>query len=141
MYLQSHPMKEKAAGKPVVMAPLILFSDDTSGNRSKKWHKFDSWSVLLAGLPRKENAKIPNIHFCCCSDLVSAMDMCEEIASELKLVENEGVVAFDALTNHDVLVVSPLMCIIGDNPRLAEILNHNGSAARLYCRMCMVSLS
>lgn len=132
-------MKKKAAGRQVVMAPVILFSDDTSGNRSKKWHKFDSWSLMLAGLPRKENAKIPNIHFCCCSDLVSAMDMCEEIVSELKHVENEGVVAFDALTKCDVLVVSPLMCIIGDNPRLAEILNHNGSSARLYCRMCMAS--
>ncbi len=63
----------KAAGRPVVMLPLLLFSDDTSGNRSKKWHKFDSWSVLFAGLPRHENMK--NIHFICCSDAVSALDM------------------------------------------------------------------
>ena len=41
-YLSSHPLKEKF-NKPVVMLPLILFTDDTSGNKSKKWHKFDSW--------------------------------------------------------------------------------------------------
>ena len=39
----SHPLKARADGKRVVMLPLILFSDDTSGNRSKKWHKFESW--------------------------------------------------------------------------------------------------
>ena len=41
-YLAPHPLKDKADGKPVVMLPLVLFSDDTSGNRSKKWHKFES---------------------------------------------------------------------------------------------------
>ena len=35
-YLTPHPIKGKAAGRRVVMVPLILFSDDTSGNRSKK---------------------------------------------------------------------------------------------------------
>lgn len=48
LYLMPHPLKEKAKGKPVVKLPLILFSDDTSGNKSKKWHKFDSWSVIDA---------------------------------------------------------------------------------------------
>ena len=41
-YFEAHPMKEKAAGRPVIVLPLVLFSDDTSGNKSKKWHKFDS---------------------------------------------------------------------------------------------------
>lgn len=53
-------MKERAAGRPVIMLPLVLFSDDISGNKSKKWHKFDSWSVMLAGLSRHENSKISN---------------------------------------------------------------------------------
>ena len=33
------------------MLPLVLFADDTSGNRSKKWHKLESWFLRLAGLP------------------------------------------------------------------------------------------
>ena len=44
------------------MVPLILFTDDTSGNRSKIWNKFDYWSLKLAGLPNKENGKLHNIH-------------------------------------------------------------------------------
>ena len=133
-------MKEGAAGRPVVMLPLILFSDDTSSNKSKKWHKFDSWSVMLAGLPRKQNSKIPNIHFLCCSDVISAMDMSEALVPELIQLEKEGIEAFDSLLNEKVLVVAPLLCILGDNPRSSEILNHLGGSARLYCRMCMVSL-
>lgn len=93
---------------------------------------------MLAGLPRQLNAKIPNIHFCCCSDSVSAMDMSDVLAPELKQLEIEGIVAFDSLLNEEVLVVSPLFCVIGDNPRLSEVLNHLGASANRYCRMCMV---
>ena len=120
------------------MLPIILFSDDTSGNVSKKWHKFDSWSVMFAGLPRHENSRIANIHFCCCSDVVSAVDMTEALAPELTLLEQQGVEAYDALTQEIVVVLSPVMCVLADNPRASELLNHLGSSARRYCRMCMV---
>ena len=40
----------------------MIYSDDTSGNKSKVWNKFDSWCFLLAGLLKKENAKLENIH-------------------------------------------------------------------------------
>ena len=34
-YLAPHPLREKASGRPVVMVPLILYSNDLSDNRSK----------------------------------------------------------------------------------------------------------
>lgn len=46
-YFASNKWKEKAGG---IMVPLILFTDDTSGNRSKKCNTFESWYLLLAGL-------------------------------------------------------------------------------------------
>lgn len=122
-----------------MMLPLVLFSDDTSGNKSKKWHKFDSWSMMFAGLPRQENAKIGNIHFVCCSDVVSALDMTGPLAQQLCELEINGVEVFDVVLNQPVLVVSPLMCILADNPRASELLNHLGSSARRFCRMCMAS--
>lgn len=121
------------------MMPLILFTDDTSGNKSKKWHQFDSWSLLLAGLPRHENSKMTNIHFICCSDVVSALGMAEGIVPEL-ISLSEGIEAYDAWQEKQVLVMSPLMCILADNPRASELLNHLGGSARRYCRMCMVSV-
>ncbi len=39
-YFAEHPLKEKAAGRPVVMLPTILYSNDTSGYRSKKMELF-----------------------------------------------------------------------------------------------------
>ena len=132
-------MKAKAAGKPVVMLPIILFSDDTSGNKSKKWHKFESWYMSLAGLPRNINARIENIHFLCCSDSVCPLDMSKPISEELVRLEQEGVVVYDALYKEMVLVIAPLMCIVCDNPRASELLNHLGSSAIKYCRICMVS--
>ena len=65
-----HVLNEVAADRPIVMLPLILFSDDTSGNRSKRWNKFDSWCLKLAGLPNKENQKLHNIHHLCSSNKV-----------------------------------------------------------------------
>ena len=46
---QSHPIRQTAKGLPVTTVPLILYTDDTSGNRSRKWNKFDNWALLLAG--------------------------------------------------------------------------------------------
>ena len=59
-----NPWKVKAAGRKVIMVPLILFSDDTSGNKSKKWHKFESWDLLFAGLPRQANGTACQCTFC-----------------------------------------------------------------------------
>ena len=138
-YFRSNPFREKASGRPVVMLPVVLFCDDTSGNKSKKWHAFNSWSLMLAGLPPAENGKIANIHFVSCSDVVSALDMAVPIAEQLGDLELNGIEAFDAVLNQNVLVVAPLMCILADNPRASELLNHLGSTARKFCRMCMVS--
>ena len=90
---------------------------------------------MLAGLPRHENSKLPNIHYICCSDTASALDMSTSIVTELAALEKEGLEAF---TKQPVIVLAPLMCILADNPRASELLNHLGGSARKYCRMCMV---
>ena len=38
-----------------------------------------------------------------------------------------------------MIVVAPVLCILSDNPRASELLNHQGGAANLYCRICQVS--
>ena len=92
-----------------VMLPLILFSDDTSGNKSKKkWHLFDSWSITLAGLPRHENLKISNnIHFFCCSDKASAIYMHGHVYSNStrsNTLREEGVEAYDASSSGGISI-------------------------------------
>ena len=112
------------------------FFDDTSGSQSKKWLKFESWYLSFAGLPRHLNARIENINFVCSSNSVSPLDLSEPIAQQLTALEIEGVFAFDALHQETVLVVASLMCIVCDNPRASELLNHLGSAALKHCPRC-----
>ena len=138
-YLAPHPLREKASGRPVVMVPLILYSDDLSGNRSKKWHLFNAWNVMLAGLPTKLNACLSNIHFLTCSDSVSVLEMAEPIVEELLHLEREGTEVYDAHLQCNVLAVAPLLCAISDNPRASEMVNHLRGAASKFCRMCMVT--
>ena len=63
--------------------------------------------------------------------------MAAPIASNLQKLE-EGVEMYDAFLQRNVLVRAPVLCIQCDNPRAAELLNHQGGNANLYCRMCNV---
>lgn len=54
------------------------------------------------------------------------MDMTEAVAPELIRLEKGGTEAYDALLQQPVIVLSPLMCAVADNPRASEILNHLG---------------
>lgn len=96
--------------------------------------------MLLAGLPRHENAKLSNIHFISCSNRAPCMDLCAPIAGDLLLLEERGIVAYDAFLKKDVRVIAPVIAFICDNPRASEITNHMGSNALKFCRMCMVYL-
>lgn len=80
------------------------------------------------------------IDFVSTSDKVSPLVLSRPIVDELKVLEMEGVEACDAHFNEIGLVVAPLLCIICNNPRAAELLNHLGSTAKKYCRFCMVSV-
>ncbi|KAL5506048.1 hypothetical protein EMCRGX_G007614 [Ephydatia muelleri] len=116
----------------------LLFSDDTSGNNTKKWHKMELWNLMLAGLPRHINSRHENIHFLSCSDLVSSLEQSKPIAQQLILLETEGVVVYDSLYDEDVLVVVPLLCIVCDNPMASQLCNHLvGGTALMFCRICM----
>ena len=114
---------------PVVICPLVLFSDDTSGNRSKKWNKFDYWCLTLAGLPIAESRSFQNIHFLLCSNRLSSLDIAGPLVDDFKKLE-DGVVVFDASINQDILVFAPVMAVLADNARASELVNHLGSRAK-----------
>eukprot|EP00731_Ephydatia_muelleri_P012809 Em0007g119a len=59
------------------------------------------------------------------------------IVEELLLLESEGIEAYDAFSDCQVLVVAPLICVICDNPRAKELCNQLASSTRKYCRICM----
>ena len=65
--------------------------------------------------------------------------MAEGIVLDLLKLE-KGIVCFDASLDKNVYVLSPIICALCDNARASELLNHLGSCALKYCRICMVSL-
>ncbi len=138
MFIEPSSLKQASNGLPIVVVPLLLYTDDTSGNQSKKWNKFDNWCFLLAGLPRHHNSMMQNIHFIGCSNKVDCMDMSASIVSDLTKLE-KGVVMYDYELAKEVFVIAPVLGVLADNPRHSQLLNHlGGGSANLYCRMCMV---
>ena len=115
-----------------------MYIDDVSGNKSKKWNKFDMWSVSLACLPKHESRMFTNIHFVGCSNRLSALEMSGPIVEDLCMLE-AGIRVYDCFLKYEILVIAPVICWLCDNVRASELLNHNGSTAVKLCRMCMVS--
>ena len=64
--------------------PLIVFSDETSGNTTKKWNRLETFSMTFAGLPRNEARKLENIHFLSTSNIVSSVSLGKALAKDLK---------------------------------------------------------
>lgn len=130
--------KAVAGGRHVEVVPLILFSDDVSGNVSKKWNKFDVWAMLLAGLPRSTNSHLENIHFICSSNRAACLEMAKPLVDDLLKLEEEGVLMYDSFIDEEVLVIAPVICGIADNPRASDFTSHYGTSSVKYCRICQV---
>ena len=83
--LQPHIDKTLSGGKnPSFTVPLLVFSDETSGNTTKKWNRLESFSLSLAGLPRNEIRKTENIHFVSTSNVVPSVALGKSIARDLR---------------------------------------------------------
>ncbi|KAJ3196737.1 hypothetical protein HK101_007969 [Irineochytrium annulatum] len=96
--------RQVANGKQVFVVPLTIFNDDTSGNRSKKWNKYESWFCSFAGLPFKSS---DTVKFLTTSKTVKATDSAEVIAADLRELR-DGIIVYDIATESEVLVHSKL---------------------------------
>ncbi|XP_072042716.1 uncharacterized protein [Amphiura filiformis] len=135
---EPNPIKEHAHGRQVVTIPIMLFSDDFGGNLTKKWNKMGVWTCQVAGISKDDTAEIL---FLAASNQVSALSLASPIINELKQLETTGAIMYDASKEEEVLVLAPLLCILADNDRHAEIVNHIGASASLYCRLCDIHRS
>lgn len=79
-----NPWREKANGMMIRHCPLTLYSDDTSGNVSKRWNKHMSYYFTLSGLPPKLSNQDFNCHFLATSNCASALELGDGIVDELK---------------------------------------------------------
>ena len=79
----AHPAKISANGRRTLTLPLVVFLDETSRNRSKKWNKLETYSFFLPSLPREEITKFSNINIVCVSNLVDSEMLGKVIAEDV----------------------------------------------------------
>jgi hypothetical protein len=81
-----NPWRTKAGGKIIRNVPITLYSDDTSGNVSKRWNKHVSFYFTLSGLqPRLSNQEF-NCHFLTTSNRAGVLELSEMVIDELKYI-------------------------------------------------------
>jgi hypothetical protein len=135
-YCADNHLRSKADGRMIVFAPIIIFCDDMSGNRSKRWNKYESWYWTFAGLPPEEVNKEYNIHFLATSNAVSGMKMLPSFVDDMIADLNAGFIAFDAVDREEVLVVGTVFIFVGDNPMQSAFCSHIGTSGLKPCRIC-----
>ncbi|KAH9806620.1 hypothetical protein DFH28DRAFT_1179455, partial [Melampsora americana] len=132
-----NPWRTKANSMIIRSVPVVLYSDDTSGNISKKWNKHMSFYFSLAGLIPKFTNQEFHIHSLCTSNIASALEQGDQIVDELNDAGSTGFRAYDCSIEQDVLVVPFILCHMGDSPMHAEISNTtNPSGTLTPCRIC-----
>ncbi|KAI8378910.1 hypothetical protein BD560DRAFT_487811 [Blakeslea trispora] len=143
-----HPLRKLAANQPgkyykVRISPIILFTDDTSGNKSKQFNAYESWSMRCASMTFKERSSLENMHFIGAvqkKEGISGVSLIPCLVEDLVKLEN-GVVMYSAVDNEDVLVVAPVLWIEADSPCHSQLCGLYGLRTKCPCRKCYVDLS
>ncbi|OAD81096.1 hypothetical protein PHYBLDRAFT_62154 [Phycomyces blakesleeanus NRRL 1555(-)] len=126
----------------VRIAPITLFTDDTSGSRSKQYDPYKSWSMKCAALFFKERSSIENIYFLSAipkKDDASGMSLLPVFVKALTMLENR-LVMFLAEDNKHVLVVAPLFWIEADTPYHSKICGLHVPTCLYSCHKCYIML-
>ncbi|KNZ45986.1 uncharacterized protein VP01_7644g1, partial [Puccinia sorghi] len=118
-----NPWRVKANGRVIIHMPITLYSDDTSGNISKQWNKHISYYCSLAGLPPSETNQQYNCHFLSTSNTAGVLELADQIVDEINDLITKGFVGYDIGLNQEVLVMTAVLCFLGDSPMHAEVTN------------------
>ncbi|KAL0086090.1 hypothetical protein F4703DRAFT_1736882, partial [Phycomyces blakesleeanus] len=105
----------------VVVCPLNLYSDDTSGNSTKQYNKYDSYLMYFAALLLEMRNKRETALFICTSNhTLNAVEMLPPIVNDLIRLE-KGIEMYSDDHGEVVLVVAPLLLFMGDNPHQSQL--------------------
>ncbi|KAG0149744.1 hypothetical protein CROQUDRAFT_39427 [Cronartium quercuum f. sp. fusiforme G11] len=73
-----------AGNRAIQHIPIMLYLENTSGNKSKKWNKHMAFFCSLAGLLPKLQDQEYNIHFISTSNSATAIELADGIVEELQ---------------------------------------------------------
>ncbi|KAI9326373.1 hypothetical protein DFJ73DRAFT_632647, partial [Zopfochytrium polystomum] len=107
-------------GKRVLMLPLVLSCDDTSGNESLQWNKYESWIMTFAGLPARLRYLLCFTFFILSSKTASGIETAEVIAENFCEMR-DGIDGYDPINNEAVIFTASILQIVADNPMHATL--------------------
>ncbi|OBZ81342.1 hypothetical protein A0J61_10609 [Choanephora cucurbitarum] len=144
LFTTQHHLKKQVEGSSgkyckVKISPIILFTDDTSGNSSKQFNAYESWSMRCASI-LLFNRKLPLPWSSIKKNGVSGTSFLPALINDLKQLER-GIKMGSAVDNEYVIVVAPLMWIEADSPCHSELCGLLGLKTLYSCRKCYVLLS
>ncbi|KAG1724109.1 uncharacterized protein EDB91DRAFT_1063018 [Suillus paluster] len=134
----TNPWRLKANGHRVVAYPVLLYCDDTSGNRSKKWNEHNTFLMNAAGLPREHMQREYNLSFICTSNIAPPLEMLEGIVEQIESCQETGIWAYDCRYHDIILVIISVLALLGDNPMQSEFACHGGLMSKFFCHCCWV---
>ncbi|KAH9824732.1 hypothetical protein DFH28DRAFT_1077281 [Melampsora americana] len=124
-------------GKIIRHMPLVPYCNDLLGNISKRWNKHIAYYFTLAGLPPKLANQEYNCHFLTTSNTAGALELGNPLVDEINDLSTNGFVAYNHLLDTEVLVMTVVICHLGDSPMHAEITNTmNPSSSLIPCQIC-----
>jgi hypothetical protein len=136
-----NPWRVKAEGKVIRHLPITLYSDDTSGNKSKQWNKHISYYFTLVGLSPAHTNQEYNTHFLTTSNCATALEMAELVVDEMNEIATRGFTAYDSMLKSEVLVMSVVLCFLADSPMHAEATSTPyPGASNNPCRICKLGV-
>ncbi|KAL0097661.1 hypothetical protein J3Q64DRAFT_1694071 [Phycomyces blakesleeanus] len=122
----------------VIIFPINMYSDDTSGNDSKQYNVYYSFLIYFAVMTLEEQNKWENTLFVCtCNHVLNAVDMLRPLVDNLVTLQKGIQMYSDDLGKH-VLVVAPLLLFMGDNPCQSQLAMHKKTASRRFCRKYLI---
>ncbi|KAI8918960.1 hypothetical protein DFJ77DRAFT_427413 [Powellomyces hirtus] len=131
-------LRQTANGCQILVVPLVMFCDGSSGNISKQWNNHDTWILTLAGFPFDQRSSGYHQHFVCTSNGLDGMEMTSAIVDQLKQL-TEGISCVHGVSHEPLLVIGGLLCLLGDNRESSKFCCHSGLMSLKYCRYCEVS--
>jgi hypothetical protein len=118
--------------RDVVHVGLAIFTDETSGNISKRWNHFETCSLHVMNMPKT----FCDIHFLGTYRSKNWQDLMIPVIEDIINMQ-DGIVVYDVSSGLDIVVVATLFTVLADNPRANEVCGTAKSArATFACRLC-----
>lgn len=78
-----NPWRKRVYVKNILHVPIVLYSDENSGNIFKKWNKHMAFYCSLAGLPPKMTNKEYNTHFPSTSNVATVLELADGLVGDM----------------------------------------------------------